>query len=132
MKLDNKKSLLSQDVSILSKYLFPSAEAFVERAFEKHKDSVDAHQVVLPHMSSFFFRRKMERVIAKGCKNPSEPIPYWTNLATAGNTGAASIYVMLDEYLKNHKVRGGDRLLLFVPESGQFNFVLISLTVVLT
>jgi 3-oxoacyl-[acyl-carrier-protein] synthase-3 len=37
---------------------------------------------------------------------------------------------MLDEYLKTKPVAAGDRLLLFVPESGQFNFVLISLTVV--
>ena len=37
---------------------------------------------------------------------------------------------MLDEYLKTRPVRSGDRLILFVPESGQFNYVLISLTVV--
>jgi 3-oxoacyl-[acyl-carrier-protein] synthase-3 len=37
---------------------------------------------------------------------------------------------MLDEYLKTRPVASGDRILLFVPESGQFNYVLASLTVV--
>lgn len=130
MKLENQNALLSQDVSILSKNLFPAAEVFLEDAFREHEDSVDAHTVVLPHMSSFFFRRKMERVIAKHCHRPGSPTPYWTNLATAGNTGAASIFVMLDEYLERQTVAPGERLLLFVPESGQFNFVLVSLTAV--
>lgn len=130
MKLENHNSLLSQDVSILSKHLFSTAGVFLEDAFEKHNDSVDTHTIVLPHMSSFFFRRKMERIIADCGADPSSPTPYWTNLATAGNTGAASIFVMLDEYLAEHGVTPGKRLLLFVPESGQFNFVLISLTAV--
>jgi len=32
--------------------------------------------------------------------------------------------------LKTKSVASGERILLFVPESGQFNYVLISLTVV--
>ncbi|QDU89200.1 3-oxoacyl-[acyl-carrier-protein] synthase 3 [Pirellulimonas nuda] len=130
MTLESRTALLSQDVSILSRHLFPAADAFLEDAFARHDDSVGAHSLVLPHMSSFFFRRKMERVIAKQCPDPRNPTPYWTNLATAGNTGAASIFVMLDEYLREGTIAPGDRLLLFVPESGQFNFVLISLTAV--
>ena len=53
---------------------------------------------------------------------------YWTNLEYAGNTGAASIFIMLDEYAKNNNLKNGDKILLFIPESGQFNFVYISLT----
>ncbi|TWT73631.1 3-oxoacyl-(acyl carrier protein) synthase III [Posidoniimonas polymericola] len=128
MKLENHNSLLSQDVSVLSRHLFPAAEVFLRDAFQQHGDSIDSHTVVLPHMSSFFFRRKMERVIANS--GEGAPTPYWTNLATAGNTGAASIFVMLDEFLSEDRVAPGDRVLLFVPESGQFNFVLISLTAV--
>ncbi|TWT36929.1 3-oxoacyl-(acyl carrier protein) synthase III [Posidoniimonas corsicana] len=130
MKLESRNSLLSQDVSVLSEHLFPCVDVFLEDAFRRRSDSVDDYRMVLPHMSSFFFRRKMERAIAKRCADPQAPTPYWTNLATAGNTGAASIFVMLDEYLHTQPVEPGDRLLLFVPESGQFNFVLISLTAV--
>jgi 3-oxoacyl-[acyl-carrier-protein] synthase-3 len=130
MQLESRTGLLSQDVAVLSDYLFPAAEAFLDEAFTRHDDSAGGHTMVLPHMSSFFFRRKMERAIARHCSDPLSPTPYWTNLATAGNTGAASMFVMLDEYLGLGTTKPGDRLLLFVPESGQFNFVLISLTAV--
>jgi 3-oxoacyl-[acyl-carrier-protein] synthase-3 len=39
---------------------------------------------------------------------------------------------MLDHFLQQHPLVDGDRLLLFIPESGQFNFVLASLTAVST
>lgn len=130
MKLESRTALLSQDLSILSGHLFPCISQFVADALQTHGDTIDAHTVILPHMSSFFFRRKMERVITENCQDPENPVPYWTNLATVGNTGAASIFVMLDHFLRRGELNSGDRVLLFVPESGQFNFVLISLTAV--
>lgn len=47
---------------------------------------------------------------------------WWSNLAWRGNTGAASIFVMLAEYLQQHheKLKVGDTMLCFVPESGRF------------
>jgi 3-oxoacyl-[acyl-carrier-protein] synthase-3 len=84
--------------------------------------------MILPHLSSYYFEPAVKKFIKEFSQG--EAVPYWTNLRTAGNTGAASIYIMLDEYLKTKPVKTGDRLLLFVPESGQFNYVLISLTVV--
>ncbi|QDU97260.1 3-oxoacyl-[acyl-carrier-protein] synthase III C-terminal domain-containing protein [Lignipirellula cremea] len=131
MQLESRTGLLSQDLGVLSKHLIPSAGKFLGDALQTHQDTIDSHAMILPHMSSYFFRRKMEKVIAQHCQDPLHPPPYWTNLATAGNTGAASIFVMLDEYLQRGELRHGDRILLFVPESGQFNFVLISLTAVL-
>ena len=130
MQLDARTALLRQDVSVLSRHLVPCSNKLLAGASSTHNDTLDAHTIILPHMSSFFFRRKMERVISAHSNDPQNPTPYWTNLATAGNTGAASIYVMLDQYLKSHNVQDGDRILLFVPESGQFNFVLVSLTAV--
>jgi 3-oxoacyl-[acyl-carrier-protein] synthase-3 len=130
MKLDNSNGLLTQDLAVLNKNLIPCSRKFVASAMERHDDDLDSYSMILPHMSSFFFRRKMERVIAEHCGDPKQPTPYWTNLATAGNTGAASIYIMLDEYLRENDLSDGQRLLLFVPESGQFNFVMVSLTAV--
>jgi 3-oxoacyl-[acyl-carrier-protein] synthase-3 len=74
----------------------------------------------LPHMSSEYFRRP----VADGLARAGLPIPaerWFTNLTTVGNTGAAAIYLMLDELLKSGRVRHGDRLLCFVPESGRFS-----------
>ena len=130
MKLDNRTELLSQDVSILSRHLIPSAAKFLTSGLESHSDTLDSYTIILPHMSSFFFRRKLERVIANHSRDPQHPVPYWTDLATSGNTGAASIFIMLDHYLREHEIRNGERILLFIPESGQFNFVMISLTAV--
>ncbi len=129
MKLENRNALLSQNVTILSKYLTVCAKKFVGAAMERYGESLDDYQAILPHMSSFYFQRKMERVMRDFTRNSGEPVPYWTNLATAGNTGAASIFIMLDEYARTHPLNHGDRILLFIPESGQFNFVLFSLTV---
>ena len=129
MKLQNDGVRLSQDISILSKYLMPTARKFSAEAMAKYDDDLSDYKVVLPHLSSFFFRRKTERIMQEFCSS-DKPVAYWTNLATAGNTGSASIYVMLDDYLKNHSVSNGDKIMLFVPESGQFNFVMVSLTAV--
>ena len=130
MKLDNATHLLSQDVNILTRYFYQLAERFVADAMQQHNDQLNSYQMVLPHMSSFFFRRKMERIMQKCSGDVVRSVPYWTNLATVGNTGAASIYVMLNQFLLQSKLTHGDRLLLFIPESGQFNFVLVSLTAV--
>ena len=61
------------------------------------------------------------------------PIPkerWFTNLAWTGNTGSAAIYIMLDELLRSGKVKPGQRLLGFVPESGRFSSGYIHLTAV--
>lgn len=130
MKLDNRQRLLTQDLSILSRHLIPLSDLFLRDCLDSHDESLSAYTMILPHVSSFFFRSKMERIIARHSADESAPTPYWTNLATAGNTGAASIYVMLDHYLREHSLTPGDRLLLFIPESGRFNFVAVSLTAV--
>ena len=45
---------------------------------------------------------------------------WYSNLKTRGNTGAASIFVMLDDFLRDRDVKPGERILCFVPESGRF------------
>ena len=130
MSLENQGIVISQDISILSRYLVPTARKFVTQALETHDDSIDSYRIILPHLSSFFFRKKMERVIKEHSIDRCTLVPYWTNLATAGNTGSASIYIMLDQYLEQNSIVDGDKLLLFIPESGQFNYVMVSLTAV--
>lgn len=45
---------------------------------------------------------------------------WWSNLSTRGNTGAASILIMLAEFLQTHTLAAGDTIFCFVPESGRF------------
>jgi len=129
MTMDNRNMLLSQDVDILARYLFECSRKFVGMAMTHFDETIDLYDAVLPHLSSFFFQRRMERIMKEFLNDQSGSVPYWTNLATAGNTGAASIFIMLDEYARTQPLALGDRILLFIPESGQFNFVLFSLTV---
>lgn len=128
MHLTSRPILLSQDVSILARYMGPLSRRVLADALEENGESLDSYTMVLPHMSSYYFEPTVKKTIAKLTQGQS--VPYWSNLRTAGNTGAASIFIMLDEYLKTQPVASGDRILLFVPESGQFNYVLISLTLV--
>jgi 3-oxoacyl-[acyl-carrier-protein] synthase-3 len=128
MQLQSHPRMLSQNISILARYMAPLSKKAVEGALCKNEETLDNYSMVLPHMSSYHFVPAVKTLMAE--LSPTREVPYWTNLSTAGNTGAASIFIMLDEYMKTKPVAAGDRLLLFVPESGQFNFVLISLTVV--
>lgn len=83
----------------------------------------------LPHMSSEYFRQPMAGCMAE-VGFPIEQDRWFTNLSTKGNTGAASIYIMIDELLGSGRLRDGDRLLCFVPESGRFTGALMHLTAV--
>lgn len=82
----------------------------------------------LPHYSSMYFRDK----VAAGMERIGFVIPqdrWFTNLTTKGNTGSASIYIMLEELFHSGKLNIGDRLLCYIPESGRFSTGFILLTV---
>jgi 3-oxoacyl-[acyl-carrier-protein] synthase-3 len=60
-------------------------------------------------------------------------IPYdkwFTNLITKGNTGSASIFVIMEELFHSGKLRTGQKMLCFIPESGRFSMAYMMLTVV--
>ncbi len=84
---------------------------------------------LLPHYSSEYFRAP----VAGGLARAGLPIPqerWFTNLERVGNIGSASIYIMLDELLRSGRLRDGQHLLCWVPESGRFSSGFIYLTVV--
>ena len=83
----------------------------------------------LPHLSSHYFFEPAEEALA----DAGLPVPrsrWFTNLATRGNTGSASPFIMLDELLRSGRIERGQRLLMFVPESGRFSSGFIHLTAV--
>ncbi len=55
---------------------------------------------------------------------------WFSNLETRGNTGAASIFIALEEAWSTGRLQPGDTVLLAVPESGRFSFGFAHLTVV--
>jgi 3-oxoacyl-[acyl-carrier-protein] synthase-3 len=83
----------------------------------------------LPHISSEYFRPRLRHTLEKiGFFIPEEK--WFTNLTTKGNTGAASIYIMLEELFYSGRLRRGEKILCYVPESGRFSTVYMLLTVV--
>jgi len=70
--------------------------------------------------------------VYEGLKNVGFEIPYerwFTNLISKGNTGSASIYIMLDELFNSGKLKSGEKLLCYIPESGRFSSAFMLLTV---
>jgi 3-oxoacyl-[acyl-carrier-protein] synthase-3 len=82
---------------------------------------------ILCHYSAEHFREKLlARLREAGHTVDDER--WFSNLSTAGNTGSASIFVMLDA--ARPRLKPGDRVLLIVPESGRFTLALALLTCV--
>ena len=70
--------------------------------------------------SSGFFRDRL----SDGLKNIGFEIPqekWFTNLYTKGNTGSASIYIILEEFMRTFPLERGQKVLCYVPESGRFS-----------
>ena len=71
------------------------------------KELVDAGKVAanqidyfIPHYSSGYFRDRLyQGMLEAGCDIPQER--WFTNLPSKGNTGSASIYIMLEELFHN-------------------------------
>jgi 3-oxoacyl-[acyl-carrier-protein] synthase-3 len=94
--------------------------------FGLQADSIDWF---LPHFSSHFFVPHLHEWMGKaGFVIPQER--WFTNLAEKGNTGAASPYIMLDGLFRSGRLRPGQRLLLWIPESGRFSSAFALMTVV--
>ncbi|MCL2644100.1 MAG: beta-ketoacyl-ACP synthase III [Betaproteobacteria bacterium] len=121
---------VKQDVKLLERHISESTledplTALIARRSLKVKE-IDWY---LPHMSSNYFRIPLSAVMARlGLPIPSER--WFTNLETKGNTGSASIYIMIDELRSSGRLKPGERLLCYVPESGRFSCGYMHLTVV--
>jgi 3-oxoacyl-[acyl-carrier-protein] synthase-3 len=92
---------------------------------------LDVRQVdhVLCHYSSHFFKGEVMKLLAEAGVVVAEE-RWFTNLYTKGNTGAASIFIMLEEALNGGKFKKGEKIVLMVPESGRFSVAFALFTVV--
>lgn len=120
--------LVKQDVKLLNAQIINVA---VDKALQKiaAKHHLKASEVdwFLPHYSSEFFRPKLKaRMDEIGFSVPEER--WFTNLPYKGNTGSASIYIILEELFYSGKIKKGEKLLCFIPESGRFSMCYMLLT----
>jgi 3-oxoacyl-[acyl-carrier-protein] synthase III len=120
---------LGQDVRILSDLLPTLMKLAMRQTFAKHGLAPDAVDWLLPHYSSEWFRQ----LLYDGLVDLDFEVPFdrwFTNLSSKGNTGAASIYIMLEELVASGKVKTGQSILCMVPESARMMFGFIHLTAV--
>ncbi|SFS65049.1 beta-ketoacyl-ACP synthase III [Paenibacillus sp. BC26] len=119
---------LKQDIRLVNEMPKVGVKRFFELV-EEGRISPDAIDWMVCHYSSHFFRDEIFRLLQLGGLTIPED-KWFTNLYTKGNTGAASIYMMLEELLNNGQLAPGQQILCMVPESGRFQTSYMVLTVV--
>ena len=121
---------IKQDVRLLNENVaYQTVGKSLEQAMARRGLTPAEVDWFLPHMSSEYFRQPTADCMADvGFAVAQEK--WFTNLHTKGNTGSASIYIMIDELLQSGRLKAGDRLLCFIPESGRFTGSLMYLTAV--
>ncbi len=98
-----------------------------EVGFAEYLSLVKAGEVKpleVDHFLAHYSSERFSHTIKDLMKKSDAFIPedrWYSNLSTSGNMGAASIFVMLSEFLKEKQVKAGEKILLFVPESGRFS-----------
>lgn len=119
--VDNSLLAIAQDVKLLNENIpIYAVEKPLAEIIEKRVLKAEDVDWLLPHFSSMYFSDKMFESMKKiGFEVPREK--WFTNLTTKGNTGSASIYIILEEIFNSGKLKKRDKILCFIPESGRFS-----------
>lgn len=121
---------VKQDIKLLDREIVRTAiDCALMQAVSKHGLTPESIDWFLPHYSSHYFRDKFfNRMHELGFEIPEDK--WFTNLYTTGNTGSAAIYIIMEELFHSGKLKKGQKLLCFIPESGRFSHCYMMLTVV--
>lgn len=127
--LDRSVLSLRQDVKILEENVVKYGCIFLSDIVEKRNLNLESVDYFLPHISSEYFRSKIDESFKEYGLNL--PLDKWfTNLTKFGNVGAASVYFMLEELFNSGKLEKGNKILCMTPESARFSYVYSLMTVV--
>ena len=120
--------LLRQDIRLLPRLFELGIHEYIELVRGERIDPRNTDHF-LCHYSSAKFAPVVEELMTKaGFLIPRER--WYSNLERRGNTGSASILLMLDDLRKDRTLVPGQRVLCFVPESGRFTVSFAQFTVV--
>jgi 3-oxoacyl-[acyl-carrier-protein] synthase-3 len=119
-----------QDVKLLNEHVMHyTVEKPLRTLQQKRGLKPEAIDWFLPHYSSKFFRDKVyQSMLLAGFDVPQDR--WFTNLPWRGNSGSASMYIIVDEFRRSERLQRGQRLLCYVPESGRFATGFMHITVV--
>jgi 3-oxoacyl-[acyl-carrier-protein] synthase-3 len=111
--------LLRQDIRLLPNLFEVGIHEYARLA---HAGMFDPARV--DHFLCHYSSEKFSGVVEQLMRNADLAIPrnrWFSNLHNRGNTGAASIFIMLSDFLRERRPAPGEQVLCFVPESGRFS-----------
>jgi len=108
---------LTQDFDTL-KEMIPVWVSHYLDLIDEGKIVVDEIDYLCSHYSAHSLREEAIRVLeTTGAMIPEEK--WYSNLYSRGNTGTASIFIMLEEFSRTVDLKKGQKILCHVPESGR-------------
>lgn len=119
---------IQQDTALLDQIVEVGIEHWLRLTQSGHLDSSKIDHVLCHFSSRFFSQRVIDSMTRAGIL--PERGKWFTNLYTKGNTGAASIFIALEELMTSGTLRAGETIVLVVPESARFATCIAHLTVV--
>ncbi len=120
---------MKQDARLLDKNIAQLGTKKYVELFKKHNVDPQSIDWFLPHISSEYFRSKVDDEMKKyGVELPQEK--WFVNLSSVGNMGAASIFIAIEELMNSGKLLKGQKIAITVPESARFSYANALFTVV--
>lgn len=120
---------LKQDAKLLQEYIVETGLKFMEEVSERHNIDLNSVDYFLPHISSMFFKNRIQESMLK--QGINIPFDKWLlNLDRVGNIGSASAFFLIEELFHSNYLKKGDKILVQVPESARFSYSLMMLTAV--
>ena len=108
---------LFQDFELMKRMLPVWVSHFLD-LIDQGRIAIDRVDHVCSHYSSHGLRAEII-VLLENAGAMIDEKKWFTNLYTKGNTGAASIFIMLEELYREGNLKKGETILCHVPESGR-------------
>ncbi len=109
--------VLTQDFDLMQRMLPVWVSHYLD-LIERGMIVIDDIDHVCSHYSSHGLRRQIVDLLERAGAMIDEQ-KWFTNLYQKGNTGTASIFIILEELYRDGRLKKGDRILCHVPESGR-------------
>jgi 3-oxoacyl-[acyl-carrier-protein] synthase III len=126
--LDKSLFSLKQDTRLLDQHIIRLGTQTIADTFKKHQVNPAEIDWFLPHISSEYFRSKLDDEMQKEGIGIDKN-KWFLNLTKVGNVGAASILLALEELFNSGNLIKGQKIALIIPESARFSFANVMLTV---
>ncbi|MCJ7764484.1 MAG: beta-ketoacyl-ACP synthase III [Thiovulaceae bacterium] len=121
---------VKQDVKLLNEKIIEyTVTKPLKELIKKKTLAPEEISYFLPHYSSGYFRDKVYAGMKEAACDITQE-KWFTNLPAKGNTGSASIYIMIEELFRSGRLKAGEKLLCYIPESGRFSTAFMQLSVV--